>query len=69
MTVDVVSAKESYRRLDPLALFGDVGSCKEVELAEIYSPSKFWVIHRGEETSEALSDIMDRMVWVRNIRL
>ncbi|GLV31591.1 papi [Carabus blaptoides fortunei] len=38
-----------------------VNSYIDVIVAEVYDPSKFWIHLRGEQTSEALSTLMDEM--------
>lgn len=37
------------------------GGYIEVIVAEVYDPSKFWIQLRGDQTSVALSTVMDEM--------
>jgi len=59
--MSVVGPLDQFKRLDRKALFGEVGSCVEVEVAEIYTPTRFWLMHRSMENSQSLHLLMDRM--------
>ena len=58
----VVGAKEVFSRIDRTTLLGAEGAVVGVELAEIYTPHRFWIIHQGSNTSVQLDALMDRML-------
>ncbi|XP_076054967.1 uncharacterized protein LOC143033426 [Oratosquilla oratoria] len=54
-----ISTSEHYKSIDPGIL--ETGDMIDVVVAEVFSPRKFWIILRGEETSKGLDELMDRM--------
>ncbi|KAL7648909.1 UNVERIFIED_CONTAM: hypothetical protein RMT77_000843 [Armadillidium vulgare] len=60
MSLNIVSFSSSYQSVDLSVL--KEGSYIDINVADIYNPKKFWVIKRGKDNSEALDEMMDRML-------
>ncbi|XP_069947663.1 uncharacterized protein [Cherax quadricarinatus] len=59
--VNVAGVQDIYKRLDVSALL-PVGQAVDLVVGEVFTPSHFWVIHRGINTSQALDSLMDCML-------
>nr|XP_045603306.1 uncharacterized protein LOC123761363 isoform X2 [Procambarus clarkii] len=64
----VAGVHDSYKTLEEKSLLL-VGQMVDLVVGEVYSPSRFWVIHKGRNTSQALNSLMDCMFEFYSSRL
>ncbi|XP_071537647.1 uncharacterized protein [Panulirus ornatus] len=66
--LNVADVGDSYQRLDVSTLM-PVEKMVDVVIGEVYTPHRFWVIHRGNHTSQSLNDLMDCMFEFYSTRI